>query len=81
MSDEPTTPEAEGMDELMTIAEIVERFGVSRMTLHTARKTGAFPAPEATPGSTRLRWRSTVVAAYFEEHPKRPGRRTDLDGE
>src|SRR5690606_22044402 len=54
VSDEhPTT----GGDELLSLAQIVQRYGVSRTTLHTWRSQGVFPAPEQAPGSTRLRWR------------------------
>lgn len=81
MGHESSTPEAEGMDELMTIADIVKRFGVSRTTLHAARASGAFPAPDPSPGSTRMRWRASVVEAYFAANPKRPGKRTDLEDE
>lgn len=68
----------EGGDKLLTIAEIVRTFQVSRQTLHTARLSGKFPPPEPAPGSTRLRWRESAVAAFFAEHPKRQGERTDL---
>lgn len=71
----------EGRDDLLTLAQISDRFGVSRQTVHTARQRGTFPAPEAAPGSTRLRWRESAVAAYFDAHPKRPGARTDLKSE
>lgn len=64
----------------MTIAEIVERFGVSRQTLHRLRARGVFPTPVAPSGSTRLRWREDEVVQYFDENPKKPGRRTDLNG-
>lgn len=69
----------EGRDELLSLAQITQRFEVSRQTVHKARTRGEFPAPEPQPGSTRLRWRQSVVAAYFAAHPKRPGARTDLN--
>jgi predicted DNA-binding transcriptional regulator AlpA len=65
-------------DELLSIAGVCERFGVSRTTLHRLRASGRFPAPEPTQGSTRTRWRASAVAAYFDANPKRPGARTDL---
>lgn len=77
MSDEhPTT----GGDELLSLAQIVQRYGVSRTTLHTWRSQGAFPAPEQSPGSTRLRWRQSAVDAFFATNPKRQGARTDIHG-
>lgn len=81
MSHVPGTHDAEEEDELLTIADIVERFGISRQALYGLRSRGVFPAPEPGPGSTRLRWRESVVTAYFRANPKRPGRRTDLEGE
>lgn len=81
MSHVPGTHEAEGKDELLTIAEIVERFGISRQALHRLRARGIFPAPESETGSTRLRWKASAVEAHFAAHPKRPGRRTDLDAD
>lgn len=80
MSHMPNTPEEEGARELLTIAEIVERFGVSRTTLHAARRRGAFPSPTQPPESTRNLYDADEVAAYFAANPKRPGRRTDLEG-
>jgi predicted DNA-binding transcriptional regulator AlpA len=71
-------------DELLTIAQIMQRFGVSRQTLHRWRSRGLFPAPEPNPGSTRMKWRESKVAAFIAANPKRPGTRTDLqsrDGE
>ncbi|MFZ3473123.1 helix-turn-helix transcriptional regulator [Streptomyces sp. 4.24] len=75
----PNTPEEKGDRELLTMAQIMERFDISRTTLHSLRKRGQFPPSEVEPGSTRQRWDAVVVAAYFEAHPKRPGRRTDLE--
>jgi predicted DNA-binding transcriptional regulator AlpA len=65
----------------MTIAEICAEHGVSRQTLHGLRANpdSGFPQPVGTPGSTRPRYRRSEVAAYFEAHPLRPGRRTDLE--
>ena len=68
----------EGKDELLTIAQITQLFRVSRQTLHRLRVSGAFPAPEHDPGSTRAKWRESVVSAYFVTNPLRPGARTDL---
>jgi predicted DNA-binding transcriptional regulator AlpA len=69
-----------GQDTLLSLAQITQRFGVSRTTLHTLRSQGVFPDPETVPGSTRLRWRESAVAAYFEANPLRQGARTDLRG-
>ncbi|MFE3378771.1 helix-turn-helix transcriptional regulator [Streptomyces anulatus] len=68
----------DGSDELLTLAQISDRFEVSRQTVHTARQRGVFPAPEPVLGSTRLRWRQSAVEEYFAANPKRPGTRTDL---
>lgn len=65
-------------DELLTITQITQRFGVSRQTVHTLRIQGVFPEPESVPGSTRQKWRESAVAAFFANNPKRPGARTDL---
>lgn len=79
MPDEPTTPEKG--DDLMTIAEICAEHGVSRVTLHGLRANpdSGFPAPVQKAGSTRVFYPRSLVAAYFEEHPLQPGRRTDLE--
>ncbi|MFB7574668.1 helix-turn-helix transcriptional regulator [Streptomyces sp. NPDC057611] len=68
----------DGRDELLTIGQIIQRFGVSRQTLHRWRARGRFPAPEPSPGSTRMAWRESKVAAFIAANPKRPGARTDL---
>lgn len=65
-------------DKLLTIADICTRHGVSRQTLHNLRVKGVFPQPVPAPGSTRQRWWESAVDEYFEEHPLRPGARTDL---
>ncbi|MFF4385573.1 helix-turn-helix transcriptional regulator [Streptomyces sp. NPDC001552] len=65
-------------DELLTIAQITQEFGISRQALHTLRAQGLFPASETAPGSTRQKWRKSVVAEFFAANPKRPGTRTDL---
>jgi len=65
----------------MTIAEICAEHGVSRQTLHAIRANpdSGFPEGVVEKGSTRPKYRRSAVAAYFEAHPLRPGRRTDLE--
>lgn len=77
--DEPTR--SAGGDEPMTITEICDEHGVSRQTLHKLRADpeSGFPQPLGTPGSTRPRYSRRLVAEFFEAHPLRPGRRTDLE--
>jgi predicted DNA-binding transcriptional regulator AlpA len=70
-------PEEE-RDQLLTITQIIQRFGVSRQTLHRWRSRGLFPEPESPAGSTPFRWRESRVAAFIAANPKRPGARTDL---
>ncbi|MEU2730087.1 helix-turn-helix domain-containing protein [Streptomyces griseoviridis] len=62
----------------MTVKEIAEEHDVSRVSIHTYRRRGTFPKPIEGEGSTRLRFRSDEVAAFFAAHPKKPGKRTDL---
>jgi predicted DNA-binding transcriptional regulator AlpA len=62
----------------MTVTEIAEEHGVSRQSVHTYRRSGAFPRPVEEEGSTRPRFRADEVAAFFAENPKQPGKRTDL---
>ena len=64
---------------MMTISEIAEEHGVSRVSIHTYRRRGTFPQPVQGEGSTRLRFRADEVAAFFAANPKQPGKRTDLD--
>ncbi len=62
----------------MTVTEIAAEHGVSRQTVHTYRRTGAFPRPVEGEGSTRPRFRADEVAAFFAANPKQPGKkRTD----
>lgn len=62
----------------MTVTEIAAEHGVSRQTVHTYRRTGAFPRPVEGEGSTRPRFRADEVAAFFVANPKQPGKkRTD----
>ncbi|MFD8970518.1 DUF6221 family protein [Streptomyces sp. NPDC059568] len=63
----------------MTTTEIAAEHGVSRQTIHSYRRTGAFPKPAEGDGSTRPRFREDEVAAFFAANPKQPGKRTDLD--
>lgn len=74
----PDGHQEEGVDPLLSIAEIVKRFDVSRQTIHRQRARGLFPDPEPVSGSTRLRWRESKIAAWIAANPKRPGARTDL---
>lgn len=62
----------------MTTTEIAAEHGVSRQTVHTHRKNGAFPKPVEGEGSTRPRFRADEVAAFFVANPPAPGKRTDL---
>lgn len=59
----------------MTVTEIAAEHGVSRQSIHTYRRTGVFPPPVEGEGSTRLRFRSDEVAAFFEANPKQPGKK------
>lgn len=63
---------------MMTVKEIAEEHGVSRVSIHTYRRRGAFPQPVEGEGTTRLRFRADEVAAFFAANPKQPGKRTDL---
>jgi predicted DNA-binding transcriptional regulator AlpA len=62
----------------MTVKEIAEEHGVSRVSIHTYRRRGAFPQPVEGEGTTRLRFRADEVADFFAANPKQPGKRTDL---
>ncbi|MFJ4926869.1 helix-turn-helix transcriptional regulator [Streptomyces sp. NPDC088736] len=62
----------------MTVKEIAEEHGVSRVSIHTYRRRGTFPQPVEGEGTTRLRFRADEVAAFFVANPKQPGKRTDL---
>lgn len=59
----------------MTTSEIAVEHGVSRQSIHTYRRTGAFPQPVEGEGSTRPRFRADEVAAFFAANPKQPGRK------
>ena len=61
----------------MTVKEIAEEHDVSRVSIHTYRRRGVFPQPVEGEGTTRLRFRSDEVAAFFAANPKQPGKRTD----
>ncbi len=74
----PKSPDSEGVPRLMTVTEIAEEHGVSRQTVHSYRRRGAFPKPVEGEGSTRPRFRADEVAAFFAANPPRPGKRTDL---
>lgn len=73
----PKNPETEGSPRLMTVKEIAEEHDVSRVSIHTYRRRGVFPQPVEGEGTTRLRFRSDEVAAFFAANPKQPGKRTD----
>jgi predicted DNA-binding transcriptional regulator AlpA len=78
----PKSPEHEGSPRLMSISQIAEEHGVSRVSIHAYRRRGDFPQPvSGGEGTTRLRWRADEVAAWFAANPKQPGKRTDLAAE
>ncbi|MFD9396532.1 helix-turn-helix transcriptional regulator [Streptomyces sp. NPDC060000] len=62
----------------MTVSEIALEHGVSRQSVHSYRTRGSFPKPVEGEGSTRPRFRSGEVAAWFAANPPQPGKRTDL---
>jgi predicted DNA-binding transcriptional regulator AlpA len=74
----PKSPGQEGSPRLMTVSEIAEEHGVSRVSIHTYRRRGTFPQPVEGEGTTRLRFRADEVDAFFKANPKQPGKRTDL---
>lgn len=78
MPEEPTTPKSG--DDLLSIAEICDEYGVSRQALHARRAdpAGGFPEGVVPPGSTRAKYRRSDLDSYFAAHPVAPGRRTDL---
>lgn len=59
----------------MTVSEIAEEHGVSRQSVHTYRRSGAFPQPVEGEGSTRPRFRADEVDAFFKANPKQPGKK------
>lgn len=66
--------------DLVTIKQIVERFGVSRPTIHKYRRAGVFPQPVPTGGeTTAMRFDAKEVEEFWASHPKRQGRRTDVE--
>ncbi|WP_225840290.1 AlpA family transcriptional regulator [Streptomyces sp. NK08204] len=71
----PKSPDSEGVPRLMTVSEIAQEHGVSRQTVHSHRRRGAFPKPVEGEGSTRPRFRADEVAAFFAANPKQPGKR------
>jgi predicted DNA-binding transcriptional regulator AlpA len=71
----PKSPDQEGSPRLMTVKEIAEEHGVSRVSIHTYRRRGTFPQPVEGEGTTRLRFRAEEVAAFFEANPKQPGKK------
>lgn len=77
MNDMPQEATGKGAPELLSINEIATRFKVSRQTVHTLRRRGLFPEPSPTPGSTRLKWDSAILAAYFEANPPQPGKKLE----
>jgi DNA-binding transcriptional MerR regulator len=65
----------------MTVKEIAEEHGVSRVSIHTYRRRGTFPQPVEGEGTTRLRFRAEEVAAFFEANPKQPGKKRTFQPE
>lgn len=58
MADAPTT--------IMRAAQVAERIGIHRVTLHKWVKDGNFPAP-ARLGPNTVAWRTSTVEAWIEE--------------
>ncbi len=77
MNDVPQQPEGQEVPELLTIAEIADRFEVSRQTVHNLRRRGVFPPAQLAENSTRVRFDAAAVKAYFEANPKQPGKKIE----
>lgn len=77
MADVPQNSGGQEVPELLTIAEIADRFDVSRQTVHNLRRKGVFPEGQMASNSTRLVFDAAAVAAYFEANPKQPGKKIE----
>ncbi len=77
MNDVPQQPDGQEVPELLTIAEIANRFDVSRQTVHNLRRRGVFPPAQLAENSTRVRFDAVAVAAYFKANPKQPGKKIE----
>jgi predicted DNA-binding transcriptional regulator AlpA len=73
----PENPESEG-SRLITLKQIEQEHGVSRSALHTYRRSASFPQPVSVEGSTKIQYRASEVAAWFQANPPQQGKRTDL---
>lgn len=73
----PKNPESEG-SRLITLRQIEQEHGVSRSALHTYRRAASFPQPVQVEGSTKVQYRASEVAAWFQANPPQQGKRTDL---
>lgn len=77
MSNVPQNSGGQEVPELLTIAEIADRFQVSRQTVHNLRRRGVFPEGQMAPNSTRLVFDAAAVEAYFKANPKQPGKKIE----
>lgn len=77
MNDVPQNSEEQEVPELLSIAEIADRFDVSRQTVHNLRRRGVFPPGQMAQNSTRLVFDAATVRAYFEANPKQPGKKIE----
>ncbi|MFI1467625.1 helix-turn-helix transcriptional regulator [Streptomyces wuyuanensis] len=81
--EEPQSPDvSEGEPRLVNMSVLAAELGVSRQALHAWRRThDDFPPARRRPGSTRDEWNLDEVRAYWENRDRRPGQRTDLQGD
>ncbi|MFI8536266.1 helix-turn-helix transcriptional regulator [Streptomyces aquilus] len=63
---------------MITLKEIEQEHGVSRLALHNYRRNASFPRPVVAEGSTRVQYRADEVGAWFEANPPSQGKRADL---
>lgn len=60
-------PEREVRNRLLSINEVVDILGVSRMTLYRWRDSGRFPEGRKIAGSNMVRWRESTVDQWIDE--------------
>jgi len=57
-------------DRYLSQSEVIEKIGLSRMTIHRLRIAGKFPQPQyLTPSRSRIAWRESAIHEWMSALP------------
>lgn len=60
-------PEREVRNRLLSVNDLVDKLGVSRMSLYRWRKSGKFPEGRKIAGSNMVKWRESAIDQWIQD--------------